>query len=113
MGAPLPGNRIIVVGASAGGVEALSHLVAKLDPDLPAAVFMVLHLAANGISVLPAILERAGQPPARHPQDGEEIRPGTIYVAPPDNHLLVRRDHLRLARGPRENGVRPAVDTLF
>jgi len=104
---------IIAVGASAGGVEALSALARDLPGDLPASVFVVLHVPSQSTSVLPAILKRAGPLPARHPYDGERIEPGHIYVAPPDSHLLVKQGSVRLARGPRENGHRPAIDPLF
>lgn len=109
----MPGHDIVVVGASAGGVEALMALVRDLPADLPAAVFVVLHLPPDSRSALPAILTRAGALPARHPDDGERIARGRIYVAPPDRHLLVERGHIRLVRGPRENRCRPAVDPLF
>lgn len=109
----MPGHDIIAVGASAGGVEALMRLARDLPSDLPAAVFVVLHIPANGASALPTILSRAGPLPAVHPRDGEAIEPGRIYVAPPDHHLLVERGRVRLPRGPRENGHRPAVDALF
>ncbi len=109
----MTGRDIIVIGASAGGVEALSTLVAGFPTDLPAAVFVVVHFPAGSNSALPAILSRRGRLPAEHPQDGDEILPGRIYVAPPDRHLLVKPGCLRLVRGPRENGSRPAVDPLF
>ena len=110
----LSGHDIIVVGASAGGVEALGDLVSCLPPDLPAAVFVVLHIPAYGASVLPGILSRRGPLPALHPADGETIQNGRIYVAPPDHHLLLEKGGtVRLTRGPHENGHRPAVDTLF
>lgn len=104
---------IVVIGASAGGVEAISQFVKLLPSDLPAALFVVVHFPSFGISVLPQILSRAGSLPAVHPQDGEAIVPGKIYVAPPDYHLLVQRNHVRLSREPGENGHRPAIDTLF
>jgi two-component system chemotaxis response regulator CheB len=104
---------IVVVGASAGGVEALIKLVRNLPPRLPAAVFVVLHVPAERPSVLPSILSRAGPLLASQPEDGEPIQLGHIYVAPPDHHLEVRRGRVHATRGPRENGYRPAVDTLF
>lgn len=109
----MSGRNIIVIGASAGGVETLSELVNTFPPDLPAAVFVVLHLPAGSYSALPQILNRKGPLPARHPTNGEKIVSGQIYVAPPDNHLLIRDDHIRLSRGPRENSARPAIDPLF
>src|SRR5581483_7970544 len=109
----MPGRDIIVVGASAGGVEALGQLVRGLPAGLEAAVFVVLHVSPHGTSVLPQILSRAGPLPATHARDGEPIRPGRIYVAPPDFHLLVKTGHVGLARGPTENSHRPAVDPLF
>jgi two-component system chemotaxis response regulator CheB len=104
---------IIVIGASAGGVNALETLVADLPADLPATVIVAMHLAAGTPSILPEILSRAGPLPAVHPRDGETYRRGTIYVAPPDHHLLVRNGSLRLTRGARENLHRPAIDPLF
>ena len=109
----ISGHDIIVIGASAGGVEALSQLVRHLPPDLPAAVFVVLHVSPHSPSMLPKILSRVGKLPAVHPQDGAAIQHGQIYVAPPDNHLLIKRGHIHLARGPKENSHRPAVDPLF
>lgn len=109
----MPGHDIIVVGASAGGVEALSRLVADLPGDLAASVFMVLHIPPTGISVLPDILSRRSPLAVSHPEDGEPIVHGRIYVAPPDHHLLMSAKEVRLGRGPREHGLRPAVDALF
>ena len=109
----MAGHDIIVVGASAGGVEALSTLVRDLPPDLPAAVFVVLHIPAQSTSMLPSILQRAGALPVVQATDGIAIRQGCIYVAPPDHHLLVERGFVRVVRGPRENRHRPAVDPLF
>ncbi len=110
---PVLGHDIIVVGASAGGVETLAEMVSRLPADLPAAVFIVLHVPPYGTSVLPSILSRRGPLPAYHPADGEQIRPGRIYVAPPDHHLIIQQDKVRLTRGPAENRHRPAIDTLF
>lgn len=109
----MPGHDIVVIGASAGGVEALSQLARQLSPDLPASIFVVLHVPAHSPSLLPRILNRKGPLPASHPEDGEAIRPGRIYIAPPDQHLLLEPGRIRLMRGPRENGHRPAVDALF
>ena len=104
---------VVLLGASAGGVEAISTVVAGLPEDLPAAVLVVLHVPAWGTSVLPNILDRYGRIPAHHAVDGEPLRNGRIYVAPPDRHLIVEDGVVRVLRGPKENGVRPAVDTLF
>jgi len=109
----MTGHDIITIGASAGGVEALTELVRGLPADLPASILVALHVPSHGMNVLPQILSRNGPLPARHAEDGEPIRPGRIYVARPDYHLLVDRGVVRLSRGPRENGVRPAVDPLF
>jgi len=106
-------RNIIVIGCSMGGVEALQRLVAPLPKDFHAALFVVLHLSPQGVSYLPTILSRAGELPAVHPKDGDPIRLGCIYVAPPDNHLLVENGTVRVMRGPRENRHRPAVDPLF
>jgi len=103
---------IIVIGASAGGVEAISTLVADLPRDLRAAVFVVLHLA-KGRSMLPEILTRAGRLPASHPTDGDRLEYGRIYVARPDHHLVLELGKVRVVYGPTENGVRPAIDPLF
>ena len=109
----VPGRDIIVIGASAGGVQALCAVIEDLPPGLPAAVFVVLHIAPDGHSALPAILSRLGCLPASHPADGEVIRPGRVYVAPPDRHLAIQDGHVRLSRNASENGHRPAVDVLF
>lgn len=104
---------IVVIGASAGGVEAVASLVEALPRDLAAAVFVVVHFPPHTTSVLPRIITRRGGMTAMHPEDGTPIELGCVYVAPPDRHLLVENGHVRLVRGPRENGARPAVDPLF
>jgi two-component system chemotaxis response regulator CheB len=104
---------VIVVGASAGGVEALAELARGFPAELPAAIFVVLHLTPDARSNLPAILSRSGPLPASHAVDGETIRRGQIYVAPPNRHLLLEGDHMHLSIGPRINSVRPSIDVLF
>jgi two-component system, chemotaxis family, protein-glutamate methylesterase/glutaminase len=104
---------IVVVGASAGGVEALGRLVASLPEDLHAAVLVVLHIPSEGTSLLPSILSRQGPLPAAHAQSGQRVRHGRIYVAPPNRHLMLHDGLIRLSSGPHENGHRPAVDVLF
>ena len=109
----MPTRDIIVVGGSAGGIEALQKLVQGLPADLPAAVLVVLHTHPTSPGYLPHILERSGRLPAAHATDGELLRPGRILVAPPDHHMLIEREYVRLTRGPKENRSRPAVDPLF
>ncbi len=104
---------IIVIGASAGGVEAVASLVRQLPADLPAALFVVIHFPPQGTSVLPYLLNRAGKFNAHHASDGELIQHGHIYVAPPDWHLLLHDDRIQITRGPHENRHRPAIDPLF
>jgi two-component system chemotaxis response regulator CheB len=107
------GRDIVVIGASAGGVEALQSLVQKLPADLPAAVLIVLHLSPKSPSMLPAILNGSGRLPAAHAVDGEPLTYSRVYVAPPDRHLLVTRSNVRVVRGPKENRHRPSIDVLF
>ena len=104
---------LVVVGASAGGVDALQGVVSHLPAEFPAAVLVVLHVSSAGTSVLPQILSRSGPLPADFARDGEKLQRGQIYVAPADYHMLVHDGHVRLTRGPRENGHRPAIDPLF
>lgn len=118
MNAPGTGRRrvakhdIIVIGASAGGVEALSRVIADLPRDLRAAILIVLHIS-RGRSLLPEILTRAGRLAAAHPTDGEPLQYGRVYVAPPDHHIVVESGTVRVVHTASENGVRPAVDPLF
>ena len=104
---------IIVIGASAGGVEALIHLCAGLPHDLPAAVFVAQHLSPSTRSMLPQLLDRAGPLTALTPFDGQVFEHGHIYVAGPDHHLLLRPDRMLVRRGPYENRTRPAINALF
>ncbi|SFU88789.1 chemotaxis protein CheB [Pseudoduganella namucuonensis] len=107
---------LIVIGASAGGLEALTELVAAFPAGLPATVLIVMHVGANR-SMLPELLARRCALPVRHARDGEPLTPATVLVAPPDRHLLVAMDggqgRVRLSRGPKENHTRPAIDPLF
>jgi len=105
---------IIVVGASAGGVETLQQLVSKLPPDLQASIFVVLHMSPFADTQLPEILNRAGKLPVVQARNNETFEPGHIYVAPPDRHLLLSKDGKTIVEpGPRENFNRPAIDPLF
>jgi two-component system chemotaxis response regulator CheB len=104
---------IVVVGGSAGSIEALAELVRGLPSSFSGSVFVVVHFPGSVSSTLPRILSRAGSLPAEHAVDGQPIKPGRIYVAPPDWHLHLNDGHIRLTRGPKENGHRPAVDPLF
>ncbi|MFS8104797.1 chemotaxis protein CheB [Lentzea alba] len=107
------GRDLVVVGASAGGVEALRELASALPPDLPATVVVVLHRPASRPSALASILDRSGPLPALDVRDGTPLRHGHIEVARPDHHVVVQSDRLRLSDTPAENGHRPAVDVLF
>src|SRR5262245_57835349 len=104
---------ILVIVASAGGVEALLKLAPKLPADLPAAVFVVVHTPPHAPSILPRLLTQAGPLPATHARDGEAIEPGRLYMAPPDFHLLLTPGAVRVVHGPTENLCRPAIDPLF
>jgi two-component system, chemotaxis family, protein-glutamate methylesterase/glutaminase len=109
----VPTRDLVVIGASAGGIEALRELVSGLPADFPAAIFIVVHVPTDAPSMLPRILSRSGPLPAGHAQDGERIQPGRIYVAPPNHHLLVKPGAAWVIYGPKENGHRPAIDPLF
>ena len=105
-------RNVIAIGGSAGALDAILALVAGLPPDFAGNVFLVSHIGSHR-SYLPELLSRAGPLPARHAEDGEKIRPGTVYVAPPDRHMLVFEEAIRLSRGPRQHFTRPAIDPLF
>lgn len=104
---------IIVIGASSGGLEVLRQLVKKLPANFPAAVFIVWHIPPDALGILPDVLTRAGNLPAANAVNLEKTRPGRIYTAPPDHHLLLENGFVRVARGPKENRFRPAIDPLF
>jgi len=112
-GAPA-GRDAIVIGASAGGVEAVLALARALPVDLPAAVLVVIHTSPGAPGYLPLLIDRAGPLPAGYAEDGAPVLPGRIYIAPPDRQLLIEPGGImRVWRGPKENGFRPAVDSLF
>ena len=104
---------LVVIGASAGGVETLRKVVAGLPKDLPAAICVVLHIAPGSPSALASILERAGPLPLHARGRWGLPAGGSDPAAQPDHHLEIEGDRIRLTIGPRENGHRPAVDVLF
>ncbi len=104
---------VVVVGASAGGVEALVAFVGTLPADTRAAVCVVLHISPAGTTAMPHILGRAARMPVHGPADGDPLLAGHIYVAPPDHHLEIEPGRVRLTQAPRENGHRPAIDATM
>jgi two-component system chemotaxis response regulator CheB len=109
----MPHHDVVVIGASSGGVNALMTLLSGLPDDLPAAIFIVLHVRPDLPSQLPAILNRVGTLPVAHAVDGEPIRRGRVYVAPPGLQTYLHRGRIAVRRGPQENLHRPAIDPLF
>src|SRR5829696_817648 len=105
--------RVVGIGASAGGIEALVKVLGALSPALPHAVCVVLHLPAAGDELLAQILGRRCTIHVATARDGVPLRAGEVYVAPPALHLLVKGSQLALTDDPPENGVRPAVDPLL
>lgn len=106
-------EKVVVIGASAGGIEALKKLVAQLPPNFPAAVFVTQHLYQRSETILPGILSVAGTLPAKHPSANEPIVPGRIYVAPPGYHLVLSPGIVTLGHGPKENLQRPCINVMF
>jgi len=109
----MSGHDILVIGASAGGVQTLRELVARLPGGLAAAVFVVVHFPTDRESILPSILDGSGGLPAAHARDGEPIESGRIYIAPPNRHMTLEPDRVVVEWGPRINHCRPAIDPLF
>jgi two-component system chemotaxis response regulator CheB len=103
---------LVTIGASAGGIEAVGRLLGQLPPELPAAVLVVVHISPTQ-NRLVSVLGRASNLPVAEAVDGEKLLAGHVYVAAPDRHLLVEGRHMRVVRGPEENGHRPAIDPLF
>jgi len=103
---------VVVIGASAGGVAALTELFAALPPDTPAAIGVVLHRSTNP-SGLAEVLGRHSHLPVIEPDNHNQLRHGIIYLAPPDQHLLFNGDGVVVRRGPKEHSTRPAIDPLF
>ncbi len=106
-------DRIFVIGASLSGIDALTELVSKLPPHFPAPIFIAQHVASHSPGMLPYLLSKAGPLPAIHAKTASLFEPGVIYVAPPDRHMLVQKNYIRLSHGPHENLARPAIDPLF
>jgi two-component system chemotaxis response regulator CheB len=111
---PYPGVRdIIVIGGSAGGIEAASTILADISPDVNAAIFVVIHTGEAAPGLMADIFAKRSVLPVQYASDREPIELGSVYVAPPDRHLLVKRGEMRVIRGPKENNFRPALDPLF
>ncbi|HVE71553.1 MAG TPA: chemotaxis protein CheB [Thermoanaerobaculia bacterium] len=109
----MPRTDIIVIGASAGGIDAIRTILGGLPEDFPGSLLVVVHTSPDSPGVLDVIFNSAGALPAVTARDGERIAPGHVYVAPPDHHLLIEPGRMCLTRGPKENRFRPAVDPLF
>ena len=111
---PAKGPNVVVIGTSAGGLEALDTLVAGLPAGLPASIFIVQHMAPQNTGI--ALVHRLGKYKdfqCALAANGEKFHPGRIYICPADNHLLIKEDHLLVTKGARENRYRPAIDPLF
>jgi two-component system chemotaxis response regulator CheB len=104
---------IVVIGASTGGIEALQELTSRLSPDLQAAIFVVAHISAHSSGLLADVLNLSSKIRTHLARDGEPIEYGKIFVAPPDQHLVLEADHVRVVSGPKHNRYRPAIDLLF
>jgi len=102
-----------MIGSSAGGLGPLRRVIAQLPADLAAAIFVIVHIPPWRHSELPRVLSLDSALPARHPEPGERVQQGHIYVAPPDHHMLLDDGHIVLWRGPRENRHRPAINASF
>jgi two-component system chemotaxis response regulator CheB len=103
---------IVVVAASAGGHDPMFQIIGALPFPCTAAILVVMHIGPHP-SILPDLLASRGKHPVAFPQDGTSIEPGHIYVAPPDHHMLVQTNAIRLARSPKLHHTRPAADPTF
>lgn len=106
-------KNIIAIGSSAGGVEAVSILLGGLSKQLEAAVFLIQGTPGHSPNELAKILNRRSALPVTIPVDGETINPKHVYLAPPNQHLIVKNGAICLGNGPKENRARPAIDALF
>src|SRR5687768_13624235 len=105
---------IIVIGTSAGGIKVIEKIVGQFNPDMDAAIFVVHHLSkSNGEEFLVERFQKATALKCELGKEGTKIKKGTIYIAPPNEHLLVKEDHIVLGHGPEENRWRPSIDVLF
>jgi two-component system chemotaxis response regulator CheB len=104
---------IVVIGGSAGGLDALIQIVACLPASLDAAIFVVIHLSPRSPNYIPEILLKRTAMRVVQAAEGERIQTGTIYVTPPDRHLLIRGNHTHLSRGPKEGLQRPSINVSF
>src|SRR5215213_520951 len=109
----MPNHDIMIIGMSAGGLEASIAIISHLPAEFPAALFIVSHMSPEAPSLLPGILSARGALPAVHSTDGMAIEPGRIYCATPDHHLLIDPGHIHSLRGMKENGFRPAIDATL
>lgn len=103
---------VIVIGASAGGVMALDELFAALPARLPACIGVVLHRSTSPGQLI-SVLARRSPLPVVEPKDSTPMKPGVIYLAPADHHLLFEHGGIAVHRGPKEHSTRPAIDPLF
>jgi two-component system chemotaxis response regulator CheB len=109
----MEGHDIVVIGASAGGLDPVIRLVAALERGLPLSLFVVFHTPADWTSEYPRILSKAGAYPAAFAHGGETLERGRVLIAPPDRHLILQEREVLVRRGPRENFWRPSIDVLF
>ena len=105
---------LVAIGTSAGGLDALARLLPQLAPDFPGSIFIAQHMPADvsGEATLRA-LRKVATLECSHAHDGEPFKPGRVYLAPTDQHMMVKKTTIMVTKGARENGWRPAIDPLF